>query len=122
MQEPHRRRPRPKLVAKLEARRADHRERGLPYRIAFAAAGGIVLLAGIVMLITPGPAFVLIPLGLAMLSMEFAWAARALERALEQAQVAQEKAARASGTQRVLGVGAGALGIGAVVAAAILWL
>jgi uncharacterized protein (TIGR02611 family) len=120
MDEPHRR-PRPKFVARLEAKRAEHLERGLFYRIVFGIAGAIVLLAGIVMLVTPGPAFVLIPIGLAMLSMEFAWAARALEKALEQAQIAQEKAARATAAERALGIGAGALGVAAVAVAAVHW-
>jgi uncharacterized protein (TIGR02611 family) len=120
MDEPHRR-PRPKFIAKLEARRAEHLQRGIFYRIVFGVAGAIVLLAGVVMLVTPGPAFVLIPIGLAMLSMEFAWAARALEKALEQAHLAQEKAARATVAERALGIGAGVLGVAAVVAAVIHW-
>jgi uncharacterized protein (TIGR02611 family) len=115
------RRPRPKFVEKLEAKREDHLERGIFYRILFGVAGGIVLLAGVIMLVTPGPAFVLIPIGLAMLSMEFAWAAIALEKALEQAQIAQEKAARTSTRQRLLVIAAGVLGVAAVVAAAIHW-
>jgi uncharacterized protein (TIGR02611 family) len=108
------RRPRPKFVQKLEARREHHRERGVIYRVLFGLAGVIVLLAGVVMLITPGPAFVLIPIGLAMLSMEFAWAAVALDKALEQAQVAQEKAAKTSPAQRVLGIVAGLLAVAAL--------
>jgi len=36
--------------------------------------GGTVLLLGIVMVITPGPAFILIPLGLGLLGIEYAWA------------------------------------------------
>jgi uncharacterized protein (TIGR02611 family) len=115
------RRPRPKFVEKLEAKREEHLERGIFYRIVFGVAGGIVLLAGLVMLVTPGPAFVLIPIGLAMLSMEFAWAAVALEKALQQAQVAQEKAARTSTRERMLGITAGVLALAAAVAAAIHW-
>jgi uncharacterized protein (TIGR02611 family) len=114
-------RPRPKFVEKLEAKRGDHLRRGIFYRIVFGVAGGIVLLAGVIMLVTPGPAFVLIPIGLAMLSMEFAWAAIALEKALEQAQVAQEKAAQTSTRQRIFGIVAGALGVAAVVAAVLHW-
>src|SRR4051794_8500659 len=113
------RRPRPKLVERLEARRATHRERSRSFRIAFGAAGALVLVGGLVMLVTPGPAFVLIPIGLAMLSMEFVWAAVALEKALEQAQVAQEKAARTSTTERAFAIVAGTLALAAAVAAAI---
>jgi uncharacterized protein (TIGR02611 family) len=114
-------RPRPKFVEKLEAKREDHLQRGIFYRIVFGVAGAIVLLAGVVMLVTPGPAFVLIPIGLAMLSMEFAWAAAALDKALEQAQVAQEKAAQTSARQRAFGIAAGVLGVAAAIAAAIHW-
>ena len=43
-------------------------------RVIIAVAGATVLLLGIVMIVTPGPAIVLIPVGLAILSIEFAWA------------------------------------------------
>ena len=36
--------------------------------------GGTVLLIGIAMMVLPGPAFVVIPLGLMILATEFAWA------------------------------------------------
>ena len=95
-------RPRPKLIEKLEARRATHRERGRLFRIGFGVVGALVTLGGLVMLVTPGPAFVLIPIGLAMLSLEFVWAERLLEKSLEQAQIAQSKAAQTTRTQRIL--------------------
>ena len=43
-------------------------------RIAVAVIGTSILLVGVVMLITPGPAIVVIPVGLAILGLEFAWA------------------------------------------------
>ena len=43
-------------------------------RIAVAAVGGTVLLVGVALIVLPGPAFVVIPLGLAILGLEFAWA------------------------------------------------
>jgi uncharacterized protein (TIGR02611 family) len=114
-------RPRPKLIEKLEARRATHRERGRLFRIGFGVAGALVLLGGLVMLVTPGPAFVLIPIGLAMLSLEFVWAEQLLERSLEQAQIAQEKAAQTTRTQRILGAIATLLAIAACVLAVLWW-
>lgn len=114
-------RPRPKLVEQIQARRSDHVRRGRVYRVFFAVAGGLVLLAGLIMLVTPGPAFVLIPIGLAMLAMEFAWAERLLDRSLEQAQVARERAAQTSRAQRILGGVAGTLAAAAAVAAAVVW-
>jgi len=115
------RRPRPKLIEKLEARRATHRERGRVFRIGFGVVGVLVLLGGVVMLVTPGPAFVLIPIGLAMLSLEFVWAERLLEKSLLQAQIAQEKAAQTTRTQRILGGVAFVLAAAAFVLAVLWW-
>jgi uncharacterized protein (TIGR02611 family) len=114
-------RTRPKLIERLEARRATHRERGRLFRIGFGVVGALVLLGGLVMLVTPGPAFVLIPIGLAMLSLEFVWAERLLERSLEHAQIAQEKAAQTTRTQRLLAAIATALAIAACVLAVLWW-
>ncbi len=49
-------------------------------RIAIAVIGGTVVLVGVVMLVTPGPALLVIPLGLAILAVEFAWARHWLNR------------------------------------------
>jgi len=43
-------------------------------RIVIAVVGVTVLIIGVIMIVTPGPALVLIPVGLAILSIEFAWA------------------------------------------------
>jgi uncharacterized protein (TIGR02611 family) len=115
------RRPRPKLIEKLEARRATHRERSRLFRIGFGIVGMLVLVGGLIMLVTPGPAFVLIPIGLAMLSLEFVWAERLLEKSLEQAQIAQEKAAQTTRTQRILVGIATALAIAAIGLAWLWW-
>jgi ferric-dicitrate binding protein FerR (iron transport regulator) len=56
-----------------------------------------------------------------MLSLEFVWAERLLEKSLEQAQLAQEKAAQTTRTQRVLGLIAGLLAVGACVLAVMWW-
>lgn len=45
-------------------------------RIAIAVAGATVLAVGVALLVLPGPAFVVIPAGLAILGFEFAWARR----------------------------------------------
>ncbi len=52
----------------------------LARRIAIAVIGGTVVLIGVVMLVTPGPALVVIPVGLAILALEFAWARHWLQR------------------------------------------
>ena len=50
-------------------------------RIVVAIVGFTVLLLGVVMIILPGPAFIIIPLGLAILATEFVWAQRLLTKA-----------------------------------------
>jgi len=52
-------------------------------RIAVAVIGGTVLLVGLALIVPPGPAFVVIPLGLAILGLEFAWARRWLRKVKE---------------------------------------
>jgi len=54
-------------------------------RVAVAVVGGTVVLLGAAMLVLPGPAFVVIPVGLAILGIEFAWARRWLRRVREAA-------------------------------------
>jgi len=111
----------PKLVRKLRARRAEHKQRGRLYRWAFVIAGVAILCAGIAMLALPGPAFVMIPVGLAILSLEFAWAERLLEKALVKGEEAKRKAATASPAQKALSVAAAVCAAGAAVAAALVW-
>ena len=50
-------------------------------RIAIGIVGGSVLLVGVAMIVLPGPAFVVIPAGLAILGIEFAWARSWLKKA-----------------------------------------
>ena len=111
----------PAIVRRLRERRDQHRERGRVYRVAFVIAGFVVLLAGVAMLVLPGPAFVVIPIGLAILSLEFAWAERLLERALIQAEEARRKATEATPAQKLLTALATACAVAAFVAAAIIW-
>ena len=55
-----------------------------PFRKIFVGIiGGICFCAGIIMIFTPGPAFVFIPLGLLLLASEFQWAERWAHRFLD---------------------------------------
>jgi tellurite resistance protein TerC len=49
-------------------------------KIVVAVIGGTVVAIGVVMIVLPGPALVVIPAGLAILAIEFAWARRWLKR------------------------------------------
>lgn len=106
----------PKMVTRLRAQREQHRDRSRIVRILFVLVGFTLLLAGIAMLVTPGPAFVVIPIGLAVLSLEFTWAETALEKSLEQADKAAQKASETTTTERVLVGVATALACAAVAA------
>lgn len=49
-------------------------------RIAVSVVGGVLVVAGLVMLVLPGPGIVVLAIGFAVLGTEYAWAAAALER------------------------------------------
>jgi hypothetical protein len=53
-------------------------------RLVVLVIGSTVVLIGVIMIVTPGPAFVLIPAGIAILATEFVWARRLLQRARRQ--------------------------------------
>lgn len=52
-------------------------------RIVIAIVGTTVVLIGIALLVLPGPAFLVIPLGLGILATEFVWARRLLQKVRE---------------------------------------
>ena len=60
-----------------------------------------MVVAGLAMVVFPGPAVIVIPIGLLMLSLEFAWAKRVLDKGLEGGQAAVDLAGRASRRQKI---------------------
>ncbi len=54
-------------------------------RIVVAVVGGTVTLIGIALIVLPGPAFIVIPIGLSILATEFVWAKGFLKKAREMA-------------------------------------
>ena len=61
-------------------------------RAAVTIAGFALILAGIVLLVLPGPGWLLIIIGLAVLATEYVWAERALDVAKQKAKAAAAKA------------------------------
>jgi hypothetical protein len=49
-------------------------------RLIVAVVGVTILLIGLALVVLPGPAFIVIPVGLAILASEFAWARRFIRR------------------------------------------
>ena len=63
-------------------------------RIAITVVGVVVLLAGLALLVLPGPGWLLIFVGLSILGTEYVWAQRMLRVAKEQANKAKDKVLR----------------------------
>lgn len=72
-----------KVVARFVARNGK--------RVGIAVVGGLLVIAGIALLVLPGPGWLVIFLGLGILATEFVWAERLLNRAKEKAQQAKNK-------------------------------
>jgi uncharacterized protein (TIGR02611 family) len=112
---------RPTLIERVRARRDRHKERNRIYRAAFAVAGFVVLAAGVVMLVTPGPGIPVIILGLGMLALEFAWAERWLERLVTRAEQAVDQVTKGSPARRAVLLAIGVIAVVASVVIVILW-
>jgi tellurite resistance protein TerC len=64
----------------------------LAKRIGIAIVGGSVTLIGIALIVLPGPAIVVIPIGLSILGTQFEWPRRYLRKARDLATRVKEKA------------------------------
>jgi uncharacterized protein (TIGR02611 family) len=113
--------PKRPLVERLRDQREHHSKRPMWLRVLIVVVGFTLFGVGLLMLVLPGPAFAVIPIGLAILSLEFAWAARWLETAIEQAEKAKQTAKETSRFQRIVVAIAVVLGVIAAIAASILW-
>jgi uncharacterized protein (TIGR02611 family) len=109
------------MIDRVRARQERHRQRHRLYRIGFAALGFLVLAAGIVMLVTPGPGIPVIVLGLAMLALEFAWAERWLERVLNRVEHAAEEVRQSGPAKQAALIAVGVLAVAAYIVIIVLW-
>lgn|GEM_PF-1304368 len=66
-------------------------------RLVIAVVGFSVLFVGLLMVIGPGPAVIVIPLGLAILAIEFRWARRLLQYVRQHLQSGMQEFARRTG-------------------------
>lgn len=60
-------------------------------RLIIFVIGGTILLFGLVLIFTPGPAIVVIPIGLAILATEFIWARTLLHKVKEKVKETKDK-------------------------------
>lgn len=56
-------------------------------RLIIGVSGFTVLLIGVAMIVLPGPASIVVPIGLAILATEFVWAARLLKTMKDKYQI-----------------------------------
>jgi uncharacterized protein (TIGR02611 family) len=111
-------RPRRRMLDGVRERRRRHLERNRLVRIGFAVFGFLVVLAGLAMLVLPGPGLLVIAIGLGILALEFAWAERLLERTVDKMEDAAETVRRASGAKQLaLAAATVVLAVGVVVVA-----
>jgi uncharacterized protein (TIGR02611 family) len=96
-------------LARWRERVRRHALLNIAWRIAVVTVGMAVLLAGVAMLILPGPGWAAIFVGFAILATEFAWAQAALAWAKDKASLAKDKALDPEARRRntVIAVGAG---------------
>jgi tellurite resistance protein TerC len=66
-------------------------------RVAIGVVGGSVLIVGVAMIVLPGPAFIVIPVGLGILGLEFAWARSWLRKIKSKAQSVAGMSPRTTG-------------------------
>lgn len=64
------------------------------WRVTVSVAGFALLVAGAIMMVTPGPGLLVIIAGLAVLATQYAWAERALDAARTRAGQARDAAVR----------------------------
>jgi hypothetical protein len=72
------------------------------FRVLWVVAGATVVLAGLAMTIFPGPAIVVLPVGMAMLAAEFAWARRLLELGIDRGVDAKRRVQAVAPAARLL--------------------
>ena len=110
-------------IQKLRERKERHKQRSKVFRIAWIIVGVVLVLVGMVLSLplVPGPGFLLIFLGLAMLALEFDRVERLVERLVYKVDQLEESAKEASPLQRALVIAAIVAACAAFVAAALLW-
>ncbi len=83
---------RPRERGRLHRKLHSHPVLSLATKVVITVVGALVMLAGVVMLFTPGQGILAIVLGLAILATEYAWAERWLRKAREKAAAARRRA------------------------------
>lgn len=115
----------PRFLARLHTKLHSHPVSGAVTKVVVTLAGVLVMLAGLIMMVTPGPGIVGLVLGLAILSTEWRWADRWLDAARAYARRAADAAREMDPAVRrrrlLIGVVAVLTTVALVVGALALW-
>jgi Flp pilus assembly protein TadB len=108
---------------RLRERKETHKQRSRLYRLGVGIAGGLLVIAGLLLSLpgVPGPGLLVAAVGLFLLALEFDRAERLLERLLVQLENAGERASRLAGWQKGLLVALGVVAGAGVLAVFVLW-
>ncbi len=93
-----------------------YRHRSMVFRVLWVVAGATVVVIGLAMTVFPGPAIIVLPVGMAMLAAEFTWARRLLELGIERGVDAKRRVEHAGPAGKLL-TGLAGLCVAAAVAA-----
>ena len=85
--------PEERVRGRLHRKLHSHPVLALATKVVVTVVGSLVLLAGVIMIFTPGQGILAIVLGLAILATEYAWAERWLRKAKDKATQAKRRAA-----------------------------
>jgi uncharacterized protein (TIGR02611 family) len=101
-------------VRRVRRRARRNRTLDATWRVGVFVVGVVFVLAGLIMFVTPGPGWLAIILGLAILATEFAWAQRILHWSRQRARAASAKALDPKVRRRNLLIALGVLVVVAV--------
>ena len=71
-------------------------------QLSLTVLGILLVVAGLVMVVFPGPAFIVIPIGLGLLSVRFTWASRLVNAAIDEGAELGEAVKQLSRRKRIL--------------------
>ncbi len=90
------------LKRRVRRVRRHYARKGAIAQLALSIAGVALVVIGTALLVLPGPAFLVIPTGLALLSVRFAWASRLVDTAIDAGVDATEVVKRASRSKKIM--------------------
>lgn len=93
------------IQRRVHAVQRHYHQGGPALRVGYVLAAFLVLLAGLAMTVLPGPAIIVIPVGLAMLAVRFRWAQAVLRTVIDQGVTLQRRFAGAPMPVRLAGTG-----------------